>query len=174
MPARSAVRLVVETRLGTGISRAEIARRLSRIMSALKLDDAELSVVLTGDDQIQELNRLYRKKDRSTDVLAFAMNEGHVIPGSPSGTEARLLGDVIVSIPTARAQAKQASRSPLEEVTMLLAHGVLHLLGWDHDTKAKERSMFAETDRLCDEARSRRKSATTRAQHRQPRQRKLS
>lgn len=62
-PKPRAVRLVVETRLGAGLKRAEIERRLRRMMIALKLDDAELSVLLTGDDQIQELNRVYRKKD---------------------------------------------------------------------------------------------------------------
>ncbi len=122
---------------------------------ALKLGNAELSVLLTDDDQIQELNRLYRKKDRPTDVLAFAMNEGHAVPTSRDPKMPRLLGDVIVSIPTARAQAKRADKAPLEEVTMLLAHGLLHLLGWDHDTLKKDRAMRAETARLCEAAKSR-------------------
>jgi probable rRNA maturation factor len=160
MPDRKAqaVRLVVQTTLGPGLKRAEIARRLRRMMTALKLGDAELSVLLTGDDQIQELNRVYRKKDRPTDVLAFAMSEGGG-PRTPSPRGApRLLGDVIVSVPTARAQAKQARRAALEEVTMLLAHGLLHLLGWDHDTPAKDRAMRSRVDRLCEAARRRAKN----------------
>ena len=161
------VRLVVETRLGAGLSRQEIEKRLSRMMTELKLQGAELSVVLTGDDQIRELNRFYRKKDRPTDVLAFPMEE--CPPDVP-----RLLGDVIVSIPTARAQAVQAGRPPIDEVTMLLAHGVLHLLGWDHDTKAKDRAMRRETDRLCEAAQKARKSAVRGDQRRQRARRKLS
>jgi len=140
------LRLVVETRLGSGLTTRELRARLAKMMVALKLDDAELSVLLTGDDQIRELNKLYRKKDRPTDVLAFAMREGTTIR---TAQQPELLGDVIVSIPTARAQAQRARRTPLAEVTMLLAHGLLHLLGWDHDTPAKDRAMRAETDRLC-------------------------
>jgi probable rRNA maturation factor len=139
---RKAVRIVIETRLGRGITRDEIEDRLSKMIRDLKLEDAELSVLLTGDDQIQELNRLYRKKNKPTDVLAFPQDE------APRGAP-RLLGDVIVSIPTARAQAHTANRAVIDEVTMLLAHGLLHLLGWDHDTDRKEHAMTRETDRLC-------------------------
>jgi len=152
---RASIDVVVRTRLGRGISRREIELRLSRMMRALKLGDAEVSVLLCNDDQIQELNRLYRKKDRPTDVLAFAMNEGQGIPRSSRSEMPRLLGDVIVSIPTARVQAKRAGQDALEEVTMLLAHGLLHLLGWDHDTAWRDRAMRAETDRLCVAAKSR-------------------
>jgi probable rRNA maturation factor len=139
---RKAVRIVVEARLGRGMTREMIEDRLSKMIRDLKLEDAELSVLLTGDDQIQELNRLYRKKNKPTDVLAFPQDE------APRGAP-RLLGDVIVSIPTARAQARTAKRAVIDEVTMLLAHGLLHLLGWDHDTDRKERAMTHETDRLC-------------------------
>lgn len=143
---RKAIRVVVETRLGRGITREEIEDRLSKMIRKLKLQDAELSVLLTGDDQIQELNRVYRKKNKPTDVLAFPQHDedGEAPHGGP-----RLLGDVIVSIPTARVQARVAKRAVIDEVTMLLAHGLLHLLGWDHDTDRKERAMTRETDRLC-------------------------
>lgn len=114
------------------------------MLVAVQSTDKEWSIVLTGDDQIQNLNRIYRKKNRPTDVLAFAQREGD--GGDPEG---RLLGDVIVSIPTARRQAA-AARRPLEaELTMLLAHGLLHLLGWDHATEAEDRKMRRETRRLC-------------------------
>jgi probable rRNA maturation factor len=106
--------------------------------------DSELSIVLTGDDQMRKLNRIYRNKDRPTDVLAFAQREGE--HGDRAG---RLLGDVVLSIPTARRQAEAAGRDLGSELTMLLAHGLLHLVGWDHDTPAKDRAMRRETDRLC-------------------------
>src|SRR5260221_1903024 len=99
---RKAVRVVVETRLGRGLERKEIEDRLSKMIRDLKLEDHELSVLLTGDDQIRELNRVYRKKNRPTDVLAFPQDDE-----GPRGAP-RLLGDVIVSIPTARAQARVA------------------------------------------------------------------
>jgi probable rRNA maturation factor len=114
------------------------------MLAALQLKDAEVSILLTGDAQIHNLNKIYRGKDRATDVLAFAMREGDF-----ARLAGDLLGDVIVSIPTARKQAVSRARSVMEETTMLLAHGLLHLLGWDHDTKDKDRRMRAETDRLC-------------------------
>ncbi|AKU94598.1 Metal-dependent hydrolase YbeY, involved in rRNA and/or ribosome maturation and assembly [Labilithrix luteola] len=113
----------------------------------LQLEKSDVSFVLTNDEQIHHLNKVYRGKDRPTDVLAFAMHEGEY--GSLAGD---VLGDVIVSVPTARKQALSRGAAVLDEVTMLLAHGLLHLLGWDHDTAAKDRRMKAETARLCSAA----------------------
>ena len=114
------------------------------MLAAVQMADAELSILLTGDHQIQKLNRLYRKKNRATDVLAFAQREGE-----HGGLAGSLLGDVVVSIPTARRQAEEAGRDLGSELTMLLAHGLLHLLGWDHETPSKDRRMRRETERLC-------------------------
>ncbi len=138
------VRLVVEEGPYPGVSRADVARRARAMLDAVQLTNAELSIVLTGDNQIQKLNRIYRKKNRPTDVLAFAQREGE--HGERAG---RLLGDVVVSIPTARRQAEAAGKHLGAELTMLLAHGLLHLLGWDHETPAKDRRMRKETARLC-------------------------
>jgi rRNA maturation RNase YbeY len=114
------------------------------MLVAVQMADAELSILLTGDDQIQNLNRIYRKKNRPTDVLAFAQREGQ--HGDHAG---RLLGDVVVSVPTTKRQAEAAGRDLGSELTMLLAHGLLHLLGWDHETPLKDRRMRRETERLC-------------------------
>ncbi len=127
-----------------GLARAELVRRVRAMIDLLQLDKAEVSFVLTDDEHIHQLNKIYRKKDRPTDVLAFAMHEGEF--GALAG---HLLGDVIVSVDTARKQARSRRRPILEEVTMLLAHGLLHLLGWDHRTDAEDRRMRAETSRLC-------------------------
>ena len=138
------VGLTVLPGLRPRVARGEIERRAEAMMRALQLQKEEVSIVLTDDDQIRELNRVYRKKDRPTDVLAFAQREGE-----HGAAFAQLLGDVIVSVPTAARQAKAAGRPVLDEVTMLVAHGLLHLLGWDHETAAKDRAMRAETERLC-------------------------
>ena len=138
------IALTIEHGPHAGLTRVEILRRTKAMIRLLQLDKAEVSFVLTDDKSIHELNRVYRHKDRPTDVLAFAMHEGEF--GALAG---RVLGDVIVSVPTARTQARAARRPVLDEVTMLLAHGLLHLLGWDHETAAKDRRMRAETDRLC-------------------------
>ena len=121
------------------------------MLGALGIPDAEWSIVLTGDERVRELNCVYRKKDKPTDVLAFPQDDGSVRGRSPSGRAAAptLLGDVVVSVPTAARQAVSAGHPLAAEVTMLLAHGLLHLRGWDHDTVAKDRRMRAETARLC-------------------------
>ena len=112
-----------------GISAATVKRRAEKMLAALGLEGAELSVALVDDAAIHALNRDYRGKDRPTDVLAFAMEEGEPTPAprGAKGQPARVLGDVIVSIDTAGKQARKRRRPLLDEVTMLLAHGLLHL-----------------------------------------------
>lgn len=85
---------------------------------------------------MRTLNRIYRKVDKTTDVLAFAMRES----GSPNSA---LLGDVVISIPTAQRQSRDAGHSVEQELTILLIHGVLHLCGYDHERSEREaRRMF--------------------------------
>jgi probable rRNA maturation factor len=115
------------------------------MLAALAMEEAELSVALTGDREIHALNRLFRNIDKPTDVLAFAMREG---PGPPGRARAELLGDIVISIETARRQAARRGRTLESEVRMLLAHGLLHLLGYDHRTVAQARRMGIETRKL--------------------------
>ena len=145
------LRLSVENGPYRDLDRPRVRRRIQAMLSLLQLKEAELSVVFSNDDQLHQLNKAYRGKDKPTDVLAFPMREGDFARLHAS-LPSSMLGDVIVSVPTAVRQAKAAKRPPLEEITMLVAHGLLHLLGWDHDTKAKDRAMRAETDRLCEHA----------------------
>jgi probable rRNA maturation factor len=135
------VRLIVEGGPYPGVSRAAVVLRVRAMLEALEMGECELSIVLTGDEQIRKLNRDYRRKNRPTDVLAFSQREGEL--GDSAG---RLLGDVVVSVPTAR---RQASSGILSEVTWLVAHGLLHLVGWDHDTPSRDRRMRREARRLC-------------------------
>ena len=129
-----------------GLSGVTIRRRAEKMVAALGLGPVELSIALVDDDTIHALNRDYRKKDKPTDVLAFAMEEGAPMKGAKN--DLRLLGDVIVSIETATRQAADSDRSLLDEVTMLVAHGLLHLLGYDHQDDAEERVMTAKTREL--------------------------
>jgi probable rRNA maturation factor len=138
------IALTIEHGPHRGVPRAEILRRVRAMIRLLQLEKSEVSFLLTDDDRVHQLNKVYRKKDRPTDVLAFAMREGDF-----AGLAGDVLGDVIISVPTARKQADERGAHVLDEVTMLAAHGLLHLLGWDHDTPAKDRRMRAETDRLC-------------------------
>jgi probable rRNA maturation factor len=130
------------------VSSATVRRRARRMLQALSLTEAELSVVLCDDAVMRELNLQYRKQDRTTDVLAFAMSEGPRMPAMIAAP----LGDVVISVPTAARQARAAGKRTLEEITMLLAHGLLHLLGFDHRTADEERRMRARTDALVSAA----------------------
>jgi probable rRNA maturation factor len=113
------------------------------MLASLGLEDAELSVLLTDDRRIQELNREHRDKDKPTDVLSFPLDEDEDSPDSP-----RLLGDVVISLDTAERQAHGRGRPLAEEVRFLLAHGILHLIGHDHAEPEEKRVMVAATRRL--------------------------
>jgi probable rRNA maturation factor len=99
-------------------------------------EDVEMGLVITGQEKIQELNRTYRGQDKPTDVLAFALlPESDTEPGlsftaPPDGV--RHLGEVIISYPQAVQQAEERHYSLKREVAILVIHGVLHLLGYDH------------------------------------------
>ncbi len=107
---------------------------------------AELSIVLTGDAEIKKLNRLYRKKNKTTDVLSFPLLEGKKLIGGPR--ESVPLGDVVISVPQAKRQAAQQGKKLRQELALLLVHGILHLLGYDHVSLVQERKMFNVQDSL--------------------------
>ena len=114
------------------------------MLQALGLDRAELSILVCDDATIHTLNRAHRGKNKPTDVLAFAMREGPAL-----GRGDALLGDVVISLTTAARQARERRRTLWDEVTLLLAHGLLHLLGYDHRDDAEERVMNEQAARLC-------------------------
>jgi len=122
---------VVGRRSAAGVSRARLAAEARRLLGALHEDTAELTVSLVDDAAIRRLNRTYRGKDRPTDVLAFALREGRRTPGDDA-----LLGDVVISLDTATRQARARGVDTAEELRTLLIHGVLHLLGYDHERSA--------------------------------------
>ncbi|MCL6611356.1 MAG: rRNA maturation RNase YbeY [Peptococcaceae bacterium] len=92
-------------------------------------EGAEVSVLLTGDDYIRELNRQYRGVDAPTDVLSFAQHEGEQMP-DPGGED--ILGDVVISLQAAARQGEEYGHGLRRELAYLTAHGILHLLGYDH------------------------------------------
>lgn len=94
---------------------------------------AEISVVLTDDEQMHVLNRDYRGKDKPTDVLSFSQLEGE--PFAVEAEDRIELGDVVISVDTAKRQASAHGHSLQDELNLLLAHGILHLLGYDDETE---------------------------------------
>jgi probable rRNA maturation factor len=116
--------------------------RLARaILSDVGEASAELGILFVGDQRMRGLNRRYRGKDRTTDVLAFPMRG---VPHSSS----HLLGDVVIAVPTAARQAKQGHRSLDEELTVLLVHGILHLCGYDHERSETEARRMYRRERM--------------------------
>lgn len=126
-----------------------LVRKLAQVMLAhLGLVESELSLVLTNDAKIQEINYQYRNKDRPTDVLSFPQVEFRKPLVPRRGHSLSVLGDVIISLETAARQAASRKR-PLEcEVRFLLAHGLLHLLGYDHMEPEEKREMSKKTREL--------------------------
>jgi probable rRNA maturation factor len=122
-----------------------LARRLGRsarrLLVALRMPDAELSLVLVSDAVMHGLNRAWRGKDRPTDVLAFAQRDG------ASSPPADLLGDVVISVDTARRQAGERGHSLATEGERLLVHGLLHLIGYDHERSAREARRMQRRER---------------------------
>jgi probable rRNA maturation factor len=120
---------------------ARVARSARRLLRVLRLADAELSVVLVSDREMRALNGRWRGRDRPTDVLAFAQREG--TGGAPDG----LLGDVVISVDTARRQAAERRAPLVREVDRLLIHGLLHLLGYDHERSLAEARRMQRRER---------------------------
>ncbi len=114
-----------------------------RILDDSGRSEAELSILITDDREIRSLNRTYRAADRPTDVLSFSQLDGEGPVTAP-----QLLGDVVISWETAQRQALEVEHSVLIEMKRLLVHGVLHLLGFDHE-KGKEaaRAMREEEEK---------------------------
>ena len=106
--------------------------------------DAELSISFVDDVRIQELNRRYLGRDKPTNVLAFSMREGDF-----SSLHPQVLGDVIVSVDTARRQSNRFGLGETETVILLMIHGILHLLGYEHEgTKKGARQMALKQKEL--------------------------
>ena len=116
------------------------------------LGDAELGVLVVGDRKMRALNHLYRGMDRTTDVLSFSMLEGEGGTGGfkgGGGDVPLMLGDVVISAPMAASQAEALGHSLEREMVFLLIHGMLHLMGYDHErSKADERKMLKKQREL--------------------------
>ncbi|MEJ2520228.1 MAG: rRNA maturation RNase YbeY, partial [Desulfuromonadales bacterium] len=108
------------------------------ILNALGCPEARLSVLIVDDAAIREINRDYLDRDRPTNVIAFAMQEGE-----GAGVQPEVLGDVVISAETAARDAAEAGTSFASELYFLLLHGILHLLGYDH-----ERGSASDAERM--------------------------
>ena len=108
-------------------------------------EPCEVVVVIADDTALHDLNRRFRAVDRPTDVLAFTNDTRGPFAGGVAGFP-RYLGDVVISVERAQAQAEQAGVALVEELQLLVVHGVLHLLGYDHADQEQKAAMWAAQD----------------------------
>ncbi|MCW5800153.1 MAG: rRNA maturation RNase YbeY [Nitrospira sp.] len=119
---------------------ASLRKLANRILQFIGESEALLSLEIVGDDRMRRLNRTFRHRDTTTDVLAFATREG---PGPPSD----LLGDIVISLPQAIRQAREHQQGIDHELVVLLIHGILHLCGYDHERSEAEARRMARRER---------------------------
>lgn len=136
--------------LASGVDLDGLKQVLQAGATMLKVPAETVTVLtLTGDEHLREYNRRYRGLDEPTDVLAFAAQEPPKDQRfqAPPGTE-HWLGDIVISLPRARRQAREAGHPVDDEVRLLAVHGFLHLLGYDHAEPAEETTMTALANRI--------------------------
>lgn len=119
----------------------ELVMSVLKKVSEIAGRDGEISVLMVDDHEMRRLNREYRHVDSSTDVLAFALNEGKDPDPHPE-----MLGDIVISMETAARQAVEANHPMEKELSWLLVHGALHLLGYDHQRSHKEAVVMKEME----------------------------
>lgn len=117
-------------------------RRLRTLLLSSGLPDAELSILFVGDRAMRTLNRTWRGKDRTTDVLSFSLREGRFPRIRPE-----LLGDIVISVPAAARQAREEGLPLVREIDRLLVHGLVHLLGYDHERGPREARRMRSKER---------------------------
>ncbi len=129
------------------ITTPELRRIASYVLDQEQVAKNVIAEIVIGDnDTVRELNRLYRGRDEPTDVLSFASSEGDFFQESPDETPS--LGEVIVCLPVAEAQAEAGSRAVEGEIAHLLVHGLLHILGHDHEDPGEGTEMKHREDEL--------------------------
>ena len=121
----------------------DIENMIVKIMGHLDCPNQEVSILLTGDKDIRRLNQEFRSIDQPTDVLSFPQNADE----DPCIPEEIILGDIAVSLDIAKAQAKEHGLDFKEEIILLLIHGILHLLGYDHEMSEKEETKMRNKTR---------------------------
>lgn len=127
----------------SGVNGRALVATARRLLAAANVPNGDLSLSLVDDSRIRELNRAYRGKDRATDVLSFPLIS------ASDATPERLLGDVVISVETARRQAGEYGASLQRELYRLLIHGLLHLMGHDHVASSERLAMRREERRLA-------------------------
>src|SRR3972149_8524908 len=130
------------------IDRQSIKKNADYILSLCRAGDAELSILIVNNRAMRTLNRRYREIDKPTDVLAFPAPSPHRGEGRGEGRLLRFLGDIVISMEKVYAQAAERGHSPDTGVEILVIHGILHLLGYDHEVSDTEARRMRRKEKL--------------------------
>ena len=125
------------------VDTGKIKQQIGRVLSSLDCNECEISILFVEDQGIRDLNHRFRGVDRSTDVLSFPQ----LFEGKPETSGTLILGDVAISLETSLRQTKKHGLSLEEELTLLLIHGILHLLGYDHEVSDHEEERMRKKTR---------------------------
>jgi probable rRNA maturation factor len=124
---------IANNQLEIKIDKRKIRSVITKLSKLLDCTDKEVSISFVNDETIQQLNREYRNKNKPTDVLSFSLQEGEFGNINP-----HVLGDIVISVDTAMADATKNALSLEEEINFLIIHGLLHLLGYEHENTTRE------------------------------------
>ena len=120
---------------------------IERVLTREKATDSVFSIIFVDNEKIHELNKQFRGVDRPTDVISFALEDAE----EEFLSTIRVLGDIYISIPKMQEQAKEYGHSEKRELAFLVVHGLLHLLGYDHQTDEEEKVMFQIQEEMLNE-----------------------
>lgn len=134
------------------LSSEQMVRTAEFVLKKLEMRDMELSIIICDDEAIRELNRDYRGKDESTDVLSFAQRD---IGIDHFPLEPQLLGDIVISLDTLKRNSEYFTVPIQQELKRLLIHGILHLAGMDHDTNDAVEPMLVLQEELLQQVQER-------------------
>ena len=120
---------------------------IERVLTQEKATDSVFSIIFVDNEKIHELNKQFRGVDRPTDVISFALEDAE----EEFLSTIRVLGDIYISIPKMQEQAKEYVHGEKRELAFLVVHGLLHLLGYDHQTEEEEKVMFQIQEEMLNE-----------------------
>ena len=129
------------------IETEDLKKLVDQIIKRFSLEQAEFNIIFVDNDYIHKLNKEYRNIDRTTDVITFALEDNMDIK-----LDIRILGDIYISIDKTKEQAQEYGHSFFRELSFLTVHGMLHLLGYDHQNEQDEKIMFSLQDEILNEA----------------------
>jgi len=142
------ISLIVDDSVVSDVPISALEAQAKRVLAAEDATEGELSIVVTDDETVRDLNRRFRGIDKPTDVLSFGQDVGKEFATPPG--EAASLGEVIIAHPTACRQAEGAGVEVEFELRHLLTHGILHLLGYGHEAEAEAKLMRAHEEAVLD------------------------